>query len=216
VGLLDRFLRRRREEPAADAPGLFTARSLATAEQAPERPVPEQRDGSETLPPPEVVAAAPDTVEAPPPWDEAEPRSVEAPTPAGEPPIEPAPAAAEPDAWDDALWDDTPAPAPVVEPVPGDHDTPLFGDHQAPLPEPEAEPEPQPEPPLFEQPPAAAPPSRDVETVDEEGRRVRVHDGRLDTRPGPIRMSPSEALRLAEEGPRPSRRRDEPGPGASA
>lgn len=34
-----------------------------------------------------------------------------------------------------------------------------------------------------------------------EGPRTRVHDERLDNRPGPIRLSPSEAVALAEQGP---------------
>lgn len=36
---------------------------------------------------------------------------------------------------------------------------------------------------------------------------IRVHDERLDNRPGPIRMSPSEAVTLANEGPAALRRR---------
>jgi hypothetical protein len=53
---------------------------------------------------------------------------------------------------------------------------------------------------------AAAPaPTEAIPTQD--GTRVRVHDERLDTRPGPIRMSPSEAVALATDGPAALRRR---------
>lgn len=47
-------------------------------------------------------------------------------------------------------------------------------------------------------------------TDDADARTVRVHDERLDKRPGPIRMTPSQAIRLAEEGPRATHRPDHP------
>lgn len=42
------------------------------------------------------------------------------------------------------------------------------------------------------------------------GPYVNVHDERIDRRPGPIRMTPSEALALAKEGPAALRRRNKP------
>lgn len=48
---------------------------------------------------------------------------------------------------------------------------------------------------------------RDVAGADDASQRVRVHAQRIDQRPGPIRMTPSEALTLAKEGPGALRRR---------
>lgn len=65
-------------------------------------------------------------------------------------------------------------------------------------------------PPLFagrESPTGPAPAGDD----DPAGRAVNVHPERIDRRPGPIRMTPSEALALAEEGPE-ARRRGRRGP----
>lgn len=117
-------------------------------------------------------------------------------------------------------------PEPVEEPAPVEGSTaedPLLGGagDVAQAPPPEREPEPV--PPLFERPevvvepepeelvsPTAPPPAEEAEArVDEEGRTMRVHDGRLDRRPGPIRMTPSEAIALAQDGPR-ALRRDRP------
>lgn len=53
----------------------------------------------------------------------------------------------------------------------------------------------------------AAAPAPTEAMPPQDGTRVRVHDERLDTRPGPIRMSPSEAVALATDGPAALRRR---------
>lgn len=45
------------------------------------------------------------------------------------------------------------------------------------------------------------------DTVTSTGQRIRVHDERIDNRPGPIRFSPSEAVALAKDGPRALHRR---------
>lgn len=184
MGFLERFRRRRRDEPAAPVSGLFTARSGTLPPEL--EPEPARH--------PATVAADAPAVEEPPPWAEPhEPDTWADVAPATAPP---APATPAPEV-DEALFQAHEPPQPAVaEPA-------LFG-HPAETGRPEPEPT------------APAPARGDIETVDDAGRRVRVHDGRLDTRPGPIRMSPSEALRLAEEGPRASRRRDEPGAATSA
>lgn len=140
---------------------------------------------------------------------------------------DPAPAGSVEALWDEATWrseaaDDPVAtegstadepllagdagpvqpPAPAPAPVP-----PLFDPPEVvvePDPEDLVAPEPEPEP-----APAPAPEPAPESQVDDEGRTMRVHDGRLDKRPGPIRMTPSEAIALAQEGPR-ALRRDRP------
>ncbi|MDX1620149.1 MAG: hypothetical protein R3320_04105 [Nitriliruptorales bacterium] len=69
-----------------------------------------------------------------------------------------------------------------------------------------------------EQPPPAQPAAERSENLFDAPRRsepaqtagqrgVNVHDDRIDRRPGPIRMTPSEALALAKDGPAALRRR---------
>lgn len=144
-----------------------------------------------------------------------------------EPPVAPEPA--------DAPPPPEPPPAEDIPPTGGSvADEPLFGRHGA-IPEPP--PGPDPVPPLFDRPavvnepepadlidaptpspePAPTPtpeptpePGRPPAPRDEDGRTVRVHDGRLDRRPGPIKMTPSEAMRLAQDGPRALRHRPDP------
>ncbi|MFP5309547.1 MAG: hypothetical protein ACLGIR_08215 [Actinomycetes bacterium] len=54
------------------------------------------------------------------------------------------------------------------------------------------------DPPAPDAPTAAEDPSPDLPTPP--GTRVRVHGDRIDSRPGPIRLSPSEAIALARDG----------------
>ncbi|MBW3659679.1 MAG: hypothetical protein KY457_13645 [Actinobacteria bacterium] len=119
-------------------------------------------------------------------------------------------------------------PAVATEPEPGDV-APEVTTGAEPDPAPAAEAEPRPlvvetHPEVFDVAPAgdAAPaeddpsptPTADEPVAGEEQRAaertMRVHDERLDKRPGPIRMTPSEAIRLAQDGPRTARRADQP------
>jgi hypothetical protein len=52
-------------------------------------------------------------------------------------------------------------------------------------------------------PPTPAPPEAvETDTAPDVAHPVRVHEGRLDRRVGPMALSPGEAVRLAGEGPR--------------
>lgn len=86
-----------------------------------------------------------------------------------------------------------PAPAPAA----GPEVTPPAQPEATPPAEPEAT-RPPAEPPVPATP-VAAPEAAPADTGATEG--VRVHDHRLDRRPGPIRLSPSEAVALAKDGP---------------
>ncbi|MBW3621398.1 MAG: hypothetical protein KY461_14230, partial [Actinobacteria bacterium] len=140
---------------------------------------------------------------------------------------------------DDEAADAEPIPEPEPGPEPGPEperaelpvdggstaDEPLFGAYEE-APAPVAPPPTDPVPPLFEHPPVAAEPAPadlveppqagdapQAGTDAEGGRTMRVHDGRLDKRPGPIRMTPSEAIALAQDGPQALRRRTHPDTG---
>lgn len=172
-GFLDRLRRalRRSRPDPGSTPGLFTAH---------------QRPAAPTVGPRAAPAPTPATTDAD-DQDDAEARDGAAvPEIAAPPTFEPLFAAAEP-------------------PVPSDlHDLALelerlaFGEEDVPDDDLDA---PAEEVVLADElgPALAAPPP--PPSTDDASTGVRVHSERLDRRPGPIRMSPSEALALASEGP---------------
>jgi hypothetical protein len=61
-----------------------------------------------------------------------------------------------------------------------------------------------------EVPAPAYPPPPPPTPTDDDGPGVRVHADRLERRVGPLELSPTEALRLADEGPTGLSRRELP------